>query len=634
MSGEELLRARNRDQSLLPSGEKVDEAVESWLEDTMVESRLREHHNLIREPKVARKDQLTSGEWLPESQMVKVARPGKFWHHMGVETDIGKCLYPEEAVYLIDTGELEVVYDGLPLSLQQAQALLLQDRHHLEQYFVYSHLSRTGCKVVQHQPHLVFTKYEKDIRLDQHQTSKKGVKLKLGSDNDSPQNAPQSQPVDAALEELYACLGDAAVNPLMVGKDEVSSSVKSTTITAEDKKESRKKASNCDKEALSPHEVRRRELIEMFPTMSGQDVMFVDVEPAELLPKNSVPSRNRYKISIEALEYYSVYDTRHHYHYQGNIQRHRNWNKQDQWNRSRNGRWGSDSERPNWRSRDDYSERGNRWQQHSQPQWDSHDRRREERSDRWGPANDSNWRHHSNSNSDMGYRDRHGDSGHSKEFSDWHGDYGDSYQSQHEEDDIDYSVWPEWKRKRRPMFRQQGREGFPSALVRLGTKVSSWKEYKREVAERKAKKELTEGGTRVLWEGRTTPLFNPHINPSPAPSVSANTFSTTLLSSCNLDAAVTDVGVFKNIIPQEAQLKVVYDVYLPTVAYKKSNPPIPSKRVAVMRDGAMPSPGQILEVSSRFVDNVAVACAVVTGGEVRLYTFTPMNLPSPQPYTS
>lgn len=52
------------------------------------------------------------------------------------------------------------------------------------------------------------------------------------------------------------------------------------------------------------------------------------------------------------------------------------------------------------------------------------------------------------------------------------------------------------------------------------------------------------------------------------------------------------------------------------------------------RDGAMPSPGQILEVSSRFVDNVAVACAVVTGGEVRLYTFTPMNLPSPQPYTS
>lgn len=312
----------------------------------------------------------------------------------------------------------------------------------------------------------MISEYEKDIRLDQHQTSKKGVKLKLGSDKDSPQHAPQSQPVDAAMEELYACLGEAAVNPLTVGKDEVISPVKSTTITAEDK-EGRKMASTCDKEVLNQHEVQRRELIEMFPSMIGHDVMFVDVESAELLPKNSIPSRNRYRISIEALEYYSIYETRHQYHYQGNIQRHRNWNKQDPWNRSRNGRWGSDSERSNWRSRDDYCERGNRWQQYSQPQWDSHGRWREERSDRWGSANDSNWRHHGDSNSDEGYRDRHGDSGHSKEFSDWHGDYGDSYQSQHEEDDIDYSVWPEWKRKRRPRYRQQGREGFPSALVRV-----------------------------------------------------------------------------------------------------------------------------------------------------------------------
>ena len=48
------------------------------------------------------------------------------------------------------------------------------------------------------------------------------------------------------------------------------------------------------------------------------------------------------------------------------------------------------------------------------------------------------------------------------------------------------------------------------------------------------------------------------------------------------------------------------------------------------RDGEMPSPGQILEVSSRFVDGVAVVYAVVTGGEVRLYTFSPITLPPPQ----
>lgn len=314
--------------------------------------------------------------------------------------------------------------------------------------------------------------YEKDIRLDQHQTGKKGAKLKLGSDKDSPQDAPQPQPVDDALEELYACLGEAAVNPLTVGKNETNSNVKSSTVKPEDK-EVIKKSSQPDKEALSPHEIRRRELIEMFPTMINRDVMLVDVEPVELLPKNSVPSKNRYKISIEGLEYYSVYETRHHYHYQGNSQRHRNWNKQDAWNRSRNGRWGSDSERSNWWSRDgsfcqeNYRDRDNRWQQHSQPHWDSHDRWREERNERWGSANDSNWRHHSDSNSDFGYRDRYSDSEHNRGFSDRYSEYDDSPQSQHQEDEVDYSVWPEWKRKRRPKFRQQGRDGFPSALVRV-----------------------------------------------------------------------------------------------------------------------------------------------------------------------
>lgn len=300
----------------------------------------------------------------------------------------------------------------------------------------------------------------------------KGVKLKLESDKGSPQDVPQSQSVDVALEELYACLGEAAVNPLTVGKNEVSSLVKSTTDTSKEK-EGKRKASHHDQETLSPHEIRRRELIEMFPTMIGEDVMHVDVESTELLPPNAVPSRNKYRISIEALEYYSVYETRHHYHYQSNNQRHRNWNKPEAWNHSRNGRWGSGSDRPHWQSRDDsypperYRDRGSRWQEHPRSQWDSRDRWREERSERWDSGNDSSWRHHSDSNSDMGYRDRHGDSRHSVGFSDRYDEYGDSPQSQHQGDDIDYSVWPEWKRKRRPKFRQQGRDAFPSALVRV-----------------------------------------------------------------------------------------------------------------------------------------------------------------------
>uniref|UniRef100_A0A0P4VXE2 tRNA-splicing endonuclease subunit Sen54 N-terminal domain-containing protein n=1 Tax=Scylla olivacea TaxID=85551 RepID=A0A0P4VXE2_SCYOL len=653
-SGEELLRVRNRDQTLLPSSEKVDEAMGSWMEEKMVESRLQEHRTLLEEPKIARKDQLPTGEWLPESQMVKLTRPGKFWHHMGVETDIGKCLYPEEAVYLIDTGELEVVYDGLPLSLQQAQSVLLQDAHHLDQYLVYSHLTRTGCKVVRHQPHLIFTKYEKDIRLDQHQASRKGTKLKLGSNkashtDDSSQSASQCKPVDAALEELYACLGDAAVNPLTLEKNGAGSSVSTVTNSSKDKeKESWKKASHSSQEILSPHEIKRRELIEMFPTMAGSEIMCVDVEHVDLLPSNSIPSKKSYRISIEALEYYSIYETRHHYHYEN--QSHKNWNRKESWNHSRDARWDSYGRHSNWQSRDDsyhsygYRERerdrDNRWQ-HSRSQRDSY-AWREDRSGWRDSANDSSWRHYNDPDCDTRFRDRFGDSEHDRwsrdsmesrdrysgpdydmGFSDRH---SDSPQPQ-DRDQIDYSMWPEWKRKRRPRSRQQGRDSYPSFMVKLRTRVTSWKEYKNAVAEMDAKKQLARGSTRVLWEGRTTPLLTPAAISSSASS-SITSFSSTLLS-CNLNAAITDVEAFRNVIPQEAQMKVLYDVYLPTATYKKSNPPSPNKRIVIMRDGSMPTPGQILELTSRFVDGVVMVCAVVTDGEVRLYTFSPITLPPP-----
>lgn len=50
------------------------------------------------------RDQVSRGKWLSESRMVNlVSHTGKFWHYMGAEADIGRCLYPEEALYLIDT---------------------------------------------------------------------------------------------------------------------------------------------------------------------------------------------------------------------------------------------------------------------------------------------------------------------------------------------------------------------------------------------------------------------------------------------------------------------------------------------------------------------------------------------------
>ena len=318
----------------------------------------------------------------------------------------------------------------------------------------------------------MISEYEKEIRIDQHQISRKGTKLKLESNkavltDNATQSALQSKPVDAAMEELYACLGDAAVNPLTLENDAASSSVNETTVRSKGKvKETGKKASQSSPETPSAHEIRRRELIQMFPTMSGTDSMNVDVESVDFFPNNAIPSKKSYRISIEALEYYSVYDTQHHYHYEN--QGHRNWNRNDSWNPSRNARWGSNTDDSNWRSRDNsyssygFRERDNRWQQ-SRSQRDSHAMWREDRNGRWDTPNDSNWRRRNDPEFDRRFSDSYGGSEYDTGFRE---SYRDSPQ-RHNEDQIDYSVWPEWKKKRRRHERQQGREKYPSCIVKV-----------------------------------------------------------------------------------------------------------------------------------------------------------------------
>jgi len=59
------------------------------------------------------------------------------------------CLLIHEAVYLVDQGQLEVWYKGLPLSLQQIQTLLVQTGFPISCYLVFAHLSRLGFIVRQ-----------------------------------------------------------------------------------------------------------------------------------------------------------------------------------------------------------------------------------------------------------------------------------------------------------------------------------------------------------------------------------------------------------------------------------------------------------------------------------------------------
>ncbi|XP_045620886.1 uncharacterized protein Tsen54 [Procambarus clarkii] len=698
-SGQALLDARSRDQTLSLVGEKLTEASGSDFENNQIVSRLSDHHTLLGEPKFTRKDQLASGEWLAESRMVRVVHEtGKFWQYMGAETDIGKCLYPEEALYLMDTAELEVQYGGVALSVQQAQMLMFEDSHHLDQYYVYAHLSRCGCKVVRHQTHLVFTHYEKQIRLDQHQVKKKGSKLKLKTSEKSADteknvniDCTTNEFLDDEMKEFYATLGKTAENSCKLEKN------LATNLTEKEKSSSHKKNKSSEnkekhvhKEKPSPYEIKRRDLLDMFPTMIGERVKTVYVEPREFLPPNCIPHKEIYEISLEALNYYCLYDdtsqTRQgqqqfNNHLKGKRNRWKNADSNETWQQrnddSYSNRWRHDGDdfRQQWkrrntsnyndevRSNDRYYEGDRQWNNNDDRarQWNNNDRGRQ-----WNTNDDRGWQWNNSdnrgrqwsNNDDRGmmckdydnnsqgvsnyggreppwqqhykrtnpppydHQDNEFHRNAQSQFYDPHCQAGtnDEGYDEPEKRAIDYSQIPEWKTRRR-RWKKKGTGFYPSYMVRLSTKVHSWKEYKKIVSEMSVEKLLANGPGCILWNGRTTPLVKPAMATS----------TQSLLSACRVVEESDDKNSGTEILPLEKHLTVHYDVYLHTVPYKKSNPGIPSKRIAVMRDMSMPTPGQILEVTTRFHDGVPLVSAIVVCGEVRLYTLTPLTLPHPEP---
>ncbi|KAK3868655.1 hypothetical protein Pcinc_025979 [Petrolisthes cinctipes] len=665
-SGKDLLCARGRGQSVPPSGEKLQEVGGSCLEAKQLETRLREHQELLQEPKVARRDQVSKGKWLLESRMVNlVCHTGKFWHYMGAETDIGRCLYPEEALYLIDTGELEVEYNGIVLSMQQAEELLLEDSHHLERYLVYAHLSRTGCKLLYHQPHLVFTKYEKEIRLDQHQSNTGRKKLKLDKKkivNPTDSCTSQIKVEDNSLKEFYESLGDAAKNPLLEEREDSDIHCDKKNISGDPPNFQQKK-----KEQLSDYELQWKKLLDMIPNMYGQNVINVDVESPDLLPKGCKPIKQSYQISQLGLWYYSIYEEGRPESDAPRKQRGPECDWGQRWGQGNN-RFQSRTRGSSWPDppdswRDDRfgnSVSGDRWKDTSSgghDRWGNCDgdiggRRWGHDGNRWedgGGSNDrwkndgGDWGNHWKSRGENHREADHGD-WRSQHFQgrdrkrkndywqhDWRepdyeqstnhgGEYHNQQQNRRDRTDIvDYDVRPAWKRKRCVKRRQQGRDCYPSSLLWVGNEIRSWKEYKNHAKEVTCTKMLKEKMRNTLWKGTTTPLLKPII----ASSAEA------VLETCSLGSQVKDWAEYKAKVPQESRLQVHYDVYLPTVPYKKTKPSLPSKRVVVMRDGMMPSPGQLLELTTRFHDDVPVVGGLVAGGEVRLYTLSTLSLPPP-----
>ncbi|CDF33586.1 unnamed protein product [Chondrus crispus] len=135
-----LPRRGKKDSILLPQ-----QLTES--QSALVEQRRAALRKATAAPRVARTKTLATADWDPEICMARVtAARGNAMQSMGVYKDGKQMLYPEEALFLVDRGGLDLCVGGLPCSVQRAWGIAMGAINSLsfEEYLAFAYLRRAG----------------------------------------------------------------------------------------------------------------------------------------------------------------------------------------------------------------------------------------------------------------------------------------------------------------------------------------------------------------------------------------------------------------------------------------------------------------------------------------------------------
>ncbi|XP_065826050.1 tRNA-splicing endonuclease subunit Sen54-like [Oscarella lobularis] len=91
---------------------------------------------------------LSIGEWKPKRDHAEIhVAKGQCWKWMGHSACGQLLVFPEEALFLLETGHLELRLDGLPMTIQQAFHVLTHNSLTLHEYQAYAMLVRSGLMV-------------------------------------------------------------------------------------------------------------------------------------------------------------------------------------------------------------------------------------------------------------------------------------------------------------------------------------------------------------------------------------------------------------------------------------------------------------------------------------------------------
>lgn len=155
-------------------GPKFFGRVNNQYEEDKVRFQLAKSQEVLSFRKVRKLCALGCAEWIPDIGLAKITKQGKFIQHMGHHDD-SFVLYPEEALFLLDIGDIELLFKGVPLAFQEAFTFLLSStpnlkRCTLDEYAVFSHLARQGY-IVRRFP----DKNEKHEVITQQESSKRKI---------------------------------------------------------------------------------------------------------------------------------------------------------------------------------------------------------------------------------------------------------------------------------------------------------------------------------------------------------------------------------------------------------------------------------------------------------------------------
>ncbi|RVE70063.1 hypothetical protein OJAV_G00083500 [Oryzias javanicus] len=167
LSPSELFAARSRSRKIPVRGQKDFFPDESEEQRRRLQQSLDEHWSLVSEERVERLGNLVRGVWLPRRRLVELQSPaGKFWQTMGFSAGGGQYLLPEEALYLMECGSVQIFHEDLPISIQDGYEMFLSaDAVTLQQFQVFGHLKRLGYVVHRFDPSAEPSPYARQLNL-------------------------------------------------------------------------------------------------------------------------------------------------------------------------------------------------------------------------------------------------------------------------------------------------------------------------------------------------------------------------------------------------------------------------------------------------------------------------------------